>query len=374
MLLWEVVRSHLLKPNGEYLLAGDEVVVSKVGQRTHGLGRFYSSLAGRPISSISFLAVSLIDVSARRSYPLQVEQRVLPKPTPPVKPTPAPKRPRGRPKGSKNYSKATPVLTEELTLLEQMLRAVTMRIAPLNVRHVVLDGYFGTYPATFMVNQCNLHLISKLHHNAALYFPYAGSKPHRGPTPRYGAKLDYAALPATALRQTVIEGRYQIDTYQFTLLHKDFPEPLNVVILVKTDLRAHRRGHVVLFSTDLTLSAAQLVDYYSLRFQIEFNFRDAKQYWGLEDFMNVSSTAVTNAVNLAFFMVNLSVLLLPPFRRYQPDFSILDLKARYRAQRYLHETIKLLPVPPEPDLIPAIECRVLALGAIHPLQSYQTAA
>jgi len=26
---------------------------------------------------------------------------------------------------------------------------------------------------------------------------------------------------------------------------------------------------------------------YSLCFQIEFNFRDAKQYWGLEDFMNV---------------------------------------------------------------------------------------
>jgi hypothetical protein len=46
---------------------------------------------------------------------------------------------------------------------------------------------------------------------------------------------------------------------------------------------------------------------------------------------------------------------------------------RYRAQRNLQETIKLLPVPPEPDLIPAIECRVLALGAIHPLQSYQAA-
>ena len=64
-----------------------------------------------------------------------------------------------------------------------------------------------------------------------------------------------------------------------TLLHKDFPTPLNVVLVVKTNLRSHPRGHVVLFSTDLTLSAPQLVDYYSLRFQIEFNFRDAKQYW-----------------------------------------------------------------------------------------------
>lgn len=27
-----------------------------------------------------------------------------------------------------------------------------------------------------------------------------------------------------------------------------------------------------------------LIDYYGLRCQIELNFRDAKRYWGLEDF------------------------------------------------------------------------------------------
>src|SRR5687767_11791517 len=42
--LWTVVRVHLLASNGVYLLAGDEVVVSKAGKRTHGLGRFYSSM------------------------------------------------------------------------------------------------------------------------------------------------------------------------------------------------------------------------------------------------------------------------------------------------------------------------------------------
>lgn len=41
-------------------------------------------------------------------------------------------------------------------------------------------------------------------------------------------------------------------------------------------------------------------------FSLEFNFRDAKQYWGLEDFMNISQTAVTNAANLSLFMVNFS--------------------------------------------------------------------
>jgi putative transposase len=277
MMLWGLVRTHLLKADGTYLLAGDDVVISKAGSHTHGVGRFYSSLAGRPIPSLSFLTVSLIDVAARRSYPLQVAQHLPPDKETPRVTDPAEKRRPGRPKGSKSHAKAAPVLSAELTLLEQVLRAVTTRIAPLKVRHVVLDGYFGTYPATFMVRRCDLHLISKLHHNAALYVPYTGPKPRRGPTPRYGAKLNYAALPAQALCQTVVEGAYRLDTYQLTLLHKDFPDPLNVVIVVKTNLRSHQRGHVVLFSTDLTLSAAQIVDYYSLRFQIEFNFRDAKQ-------------------------------------------------------------------------------------------------
>jgi len=166
MLLWTVVRTPLLDPNGVYLLAGDEVVVSKAGKSTHGLGRFYSSLAQRPIPGLSFLALSLVDVAQRRSYPLRLAQRL---PAQAVEPAaPAPKRPRGRPKGSKNHAKARPVLTPELTVLAALLRAVLNLIAPLPVKHLVLDGFFGTAPATWTVRDCVLHLISKLRHNAAL--------------------------------------------------------------------------------------------------------------------------------------------------------------------------------------------------------------
>jgi len=60
-----VVRTHLADPQGGYLLAGDEVVVSKAGKQTHGLGRFYSSIAQRPIPGLSFFALSLVDVQQR---------------------------------------------------------------------------------------------------------------------------------------------------------------------------------------------------------------------------------------------------------------------------------------------------------------------
>ncbi len=76
-----------------------------------------------------------------------------------------------------------------------------------------------------------------------------------------------------------------------------------MVVVIKTHLATSKRGHAVLFSTVLDLTADQLVDYYSLRFQIEFTFRDGKQYWGLDDFMTDHPMPVTNAVNLTLLFV-----------------------------------------------------------------------
>jgi hypothetical protein len=61
---------------------------------------------------------------------------------------------------------------------------------------------------------------------------------------------------------------------------------LNVIVIVKSSLKTGRTAKVLLFSDDLSLPYDKLANYYQLRFQIEFNFRDAKQYWGLDDFMN----------------------------------------------------------------------------------------
>ena len=130
---------------------------------------------------------------------------------------------------------------------------------------------------------------------------------------------------------------------QVEVLHKEFPQPLNVVVIVKTNLKTGVRAHVLLFSSDLALAWDTLVEYYSLRFQIEFTFRDAKQHWGLEDFMTITATGVNNAANLSLFMVSLSAVLLEDVRQADPQCSVLDLKAWYRGSRYVRETIKLLP-------------------------------
>ena len=203
--------------------------------------------------------------------------------------------------------------------------------------------------------------------DAALYLPYEGEHKKRGPKPRHGARIDVRAMDGKYLKETTVEDNLRTDIYQGQFINKEFDFPLNVVILVKTNLDTSAQAHVILFSTDLEQSYDKIIKFYSLRFQIEFNFRDAKQYWGLEDFMNVKETAVTNAANLSLFMVNFSTALAEPFRNQNPDFSVLDLKSQYRGYRYASETIKRLPIKPDGILLAEIFQQIARLGAIHPV-------
>jgi putative transposase len=174
-------------------------------------------------------------------------------------------------------------------------------------------------------------------------------------------------LDAKYLKDTSIKDQVRTDIYQGQFYNKEFAFPWTVVIILKTNLQTHAQAHVILFSTDLVQAHDQIIKFYSLRFQIEFNFRDAQQYWGLEDFMNVKEVAVTNAANLSLFMVNFSQALLHPFRQQNPEYSILDLKSHYRGYRYAAETIKLLPEKPDAILLADIFQHIARLGAIHPL-------
>ena len=374
---WTFFTKHLWRAADEYFIAGDEVVVSKAGKKTHGLDRFFSGVEQKVIPGLSFFALSLVNVKEERSYPLQVTQTVKSAEEKAASKARAEarqarkaedKRPLGRPKGSRNKDKESVVLNPELlriqTCLQMLLKAVC---ATLSLKYVVMDGHFGNYPSAYMVRQAKLDLISKLRSDAALFVPFSGEYSGHGPRPKYGARIDVRHMDTKYLKETTIDCQLRTDIYQVQCINKEFTFPLNVIVIVKTNLQTGSTAHVILFSTNLQLAYSKLVKFYRLRFQIEFNFRDAKQCWGLEDFMNVKEVAVTNAVNQAFFMVNFTAALLSPFRQHNPDYSILDLKAHYRGHRYVSETIKLLLKKPDEVLLQDIFHRIAQLGAIHPL-------
>src|ERR671936_854407 len=122
ILFWVFFRHHLYCPDDVYLVAGDDVIVTKAGTCTHGLDRFFASLYGKPVPGLAFFTLSLVSVQARRAFPMRVEQvvrseaeKAASKAKAAAKKPKAPgaKRRPGRPQGSTNKKQAPVTLPPE---------------------------------------------------------------------------------------------------------------------------------------------------------------------------------------------------------------------------------------------------------------------
>ncbi len=269
---WLFFVACLLKKR-EYLIAGDEVVIGKAGSQTYGLDRFFSGLQKQVIPGLSFFVFSLVDVAEEHSYPLALNQIVksseekasskAKKEAQQKSKNRTEKRKPGRPKGSKNKVKSEKVeLNPELLRIDKALKGFLKTIGSvLSLKYVVLDGHFGNYPSAFMVRQHNLHLISKMRSDVALYPPFDGEYPGLGRPAKYGKKLDVRKMDEKYLKAITTKDNLRTEVYQGIFYNKEFAFALNVVIILKTNLLTNAQAHVVLFSTDLQLDDEKIIQF-----------------------------------------------------------------------------------------------------------------
>jgi hypothetical protein len=259
----------------------------------------------------------------------------------------------GRPKGSKNKIKdpsdETPI-AYTFQVLARILDSFVLLFLPqfrrfFPISYVVADGGFGNNTVALMVIARGFHLISKLQYNAALYLPFEGDQSGSGRPTKYGPKIDVSNVPLQYEVETVVQKNGELwKFFQISkVLHKSFEMPLNIIFILKYDKKGHFKGNVVLFSTDLKATFKKILDYYQIRFHIEFNFRDARQFFGLSHFKNIKEQQVTNVIGNAFFMTTLSNILLFEIKQIHPTapLSIQDLKAFFRAEKYLTEILNM---------------------------------
>jgi hypothetical protein len=65
------------------------------------------------------------------------------------------------------------------------------------------------------------------------------------------------------------------------------------------------------------------------------------------------------------FMVNVSQALMRPMRAQWSAFSVNDLKAWFRGQKYVVETLQLLLEPLDPLFIDHVVSKMAELGRVH---------
>ena len=122
----------------------------------------------------------------------------------------------------------------------------------------------------------DLELVSKLRCNTVLWVPYTG--PPTGRPRKYAGRFDRAAIPDLPAVDLEDEGTR---LHHAQLYYKPFKRLLRVVLVLDADADPEQARPVTLFATDLEMDPEQIHRIYRDRFQIEFNFRDAKQHLGL---------------------------------------------------------------------------------------------
>jgi DDE superfamily endonuclease len=275
------VMTTALHLQAEVISAQDASFIPKSGKQTFGLGHFFNGCAGRAERGLEISTLAVVDVTHRCAFTLAVAQ------TPPT------------------YATATQQ-EQEATLVDfyaQQLRVHHHRL-PAWVAYHAVDGYFAKKKYLDAVVDLRLHPITKLRGDADCRFLFTGPHPkRRGAHRKYDGKVHWQDLSRFEALGTLAEAEH-VHLYTALVWHVTLKRKLRAVILINRKAPAKPR-YIVLASTDLALDGRKLVELYGARFQIEFLFRDSKQFTGLNDCQARAEAALDFHFNAALATLNL---------------------------------------------------------------------
>ena len=218
---------------------------------------------------------------------------------------------------------------------------------PHPVRYLAVDGAYAKANFVGGAVECQLDVISKLRCDANLRYLYTGKQKTRGRPRKYDGKVDLTDLSRFTSVQSL---QPDVELYTQRVWHVSLKREIRVVYLI--DRRSpHRVGTCLLFSTDVDQDPTQIVQFYKLRFQIEFLFRDAKQFAGLEDCQARDLTKLEFHFNASLTALNLAKVEAQQqqSRQERVPFSMTSVKRRALNQHLLNLFIATFDL--EPTLI-----------------------
>jgi Transposase DDE domain len=316
--------------------------IPKSGKATYGLDWFYNGSASRSEKGLEISVIAVIDVEAHRGYSLSVQQTPANLVTRQAKPQSQSKRIAWEvmeqtrqmldqlPDKPKSCLTVAPVVSTTPTRIDHYLEQLktTRPYLPARLKYLAVDGFYSKKKFVDGVIELDLQVIGKLRSDANLCYLYTGAQKTRGAKRKYDGKVELSDLSRfTPVRQL----EPHLNLYTTVVWHVSLKRQIRLACLVDTR-KAGKIGVVLLFSTDIELDPESILEYYKARFQIEFIFRDAKQFAGLGDAqtrdpqkLDFHFNASLSALNLAKYEHQLHLQKTDPQSQCSP-FSMTTYK------------------------------------------------
>jgi hypothetical protein len=259
-------------------IALDPSYIDKSGKATYGAGRFWSGCAGKTKWGLELCGFAVVDVFYNVAYHLKAYQ------------SPSPEELKKQDDDLLSWYGS--LVVEHA----QKWRSFS--------KYLLADAFFSKKPFLDQVLQADMHLISRLRDDADLKYLFHGEqKKGKGRPKRYAGKVDVKNPDMEYFTWEATTDEYQL--FSALVYCKAFKRTIRIALVVyyKNGKETMRK---IYFSSDVNMTASDIIRYYRSRFQIEFLYRDAKQHTGLCHCQGRSKEKLDFHWNAALTTVNLA--------------------------------------------------------------------
>ncbi len=326
-------QSLLDKKGKDLLFAFDPSFIKKSGKKTADLGKFWNGKAQQAAQGLEVGCLSLIDVKEQTAYHYKAQQTQAP---------------------STNNS-----------LVEQYVKIITDEKEAMQTlsKYVVADGYFMKQKFIKPLTDTGFKIITKMRGDANLreiYQAPASAIKTKGRPKSCGDKINLKNFDISTWTEIAIPKDNEKMTAAYEKIVYGVTLKMNIKVVIF--LPKNTKEKVILLSTDTTLSGSTIIEYYSLRFQIEFLIRDAKQFGGLEDCQARDSKKLNFHFNAA--LGSISIAKLTMWHNKEKPFSMYNIKQQYHNKFIIDSIFSKLDIDLNCQKIKDIYNQTIDIGSI----------
>jgi hypothetical protein len=249
-----------------------------------------------------------------------------------------------------HYHAAQTILEEgknQMDFYITLLQSYSTELRKLS-KYIVADAFFAKSIFINAMTEADLQVITRLRDDAALWYLYNGPKRiGRGRPTKYAGKIKLKNLDKEHF--TLVETTHKHNAYEAIVFSKTFKRALKVLIVHNLKVDGSIKNCKTFACTDTTLNGLKIWEYYRLRFQQEFLFRDGKQFTGLNHCQSRKKERLAFQFNFSLTILSIAKvvhwLTVPISNR--PSFSIQDIKTQYFNEHLLDKFIFGLGINPE---------------------------